>query len=64
MTARKAWLADSHYLDAIYQRVPESFRRRFIDDLVSSYLDSNPSDQSGRTHVRMVRLEVEALKLQ
>ena len=45
------------------QLVPEKLRDPFIDDLVRLYLDTCPQDQSGHTHVHMVRLEVEAVKL-
>ena len=45
------------------QRLPEELRERFINDFVSQYLDNNPPDQSGHTHVHMIRLEVEAVKL-
>ena len=45
------------------QRIPDALREQFIEDLVSTYLASHPADKDGRTHVRMVRLEVEALKL-
>jgi len=43
-------------------RLPEELRESFIDELLSRYLQKNPVDSSGRTHVRMVRLEVEATK--
>ncbi len=45
------------------QRLPEELRVRFINDFVSRYLEDHPPDQSGRTHVRSLRLEVEAVKL-
>ncbi len=45
------------------QRMSEELRERFTNDFVSRYLDINPPDKSGRTHVEMARLEVEALKL-
>jgi trans-aconitate 2-methyltransferase len=43
-------------------RLPEEMRENFITELVSRYLHDSPPDSSGRTHVRMVRLEVEATK--
>jgi len=43
-------------------RLPENMRDGFISELVSRYLKDNPPDTNGRTHVRMVRLEVEATK--
>jgi trans-aconitate 2-methyltransferase len=44
------------------QRVPEQDRDRFIADFVETYLKHIPLDSNGLTHVRMVRLEVNALK--
>jgi trans-aconitate methyltransferase len=45
------------------QQVPETQREAFLDDLVSAYLAEHPLDEQGRTHVQMIRLEVEAIKL-
>jgi trans-aconitate 2-methyltransferase len=45
------------------QRLPEELRERFINDCVSRYSDKNSPDESGHTHVHMIRLEVEAVKL-
>jgi trans-aconitate methyltransferase len=44
------------------QRLPEGLREQFVADLVSEYLRGHPADSSGRTHVQMIRLEVEAIK--
>lgn len=44
------------------QRVPEAERERFIEHFVELYLDRSPLDQDGLAHVRMVRLEVRAIK--
>jgi len=44
------------------QRLPDPIREDFIAELVSRYLHDHPPDSSGHTHVRMVRLEVEATK--
>lgn len=46
------------------QRLPDEQQERFINDLVSLYLDNRPPDESGHTHVHMMRLVVEAVKLQ
>jgi trans-aconitate 2-methyltransferase len=43
-------------------RVPAVERDRFIDHFVDRYLEQIPLDSHGLTHVRMVRLEVNALK--
>jgi len=45
------------------QQVPEMQREAFLDELVNVYLAENPLDEKGRTHVQMIRLEVEAIKL-
>lgn len=42
--------------------VPKPNRREFISEIVNMYLDKHPVDSEGRTHTRMVRLEVEAVK--
>jgi trans-aconitate 2-methyltransferase len=52
---RTTWLPYIH-------RLPEELRERFINEFVSQYLDHNPPDESGHTHVDMIRLEVEAVK--
>jgi trans-aconitate methyltransferase len=44
------------------QHVSESKRDNFITHFVETYLERVPLDQSGLPHVRMVRLEVSALK--
>jgi hypothetical protein len=44
------------------QQLPESLREQFISALVSEYLRGHPADSSGRTHVQMTRLEVEAIR--
>ena len=45
------------------QRVPEEKREAFIAQVVDRYLENHPPDEQGLVHVKMVRLEVEALKL-
>ncbi|HMD89030.1 MAG TPA: methyltransferase domain-containing protein [Anaerolineaceae bacterium] len=45
------------------QRVPESKREGFLDELADTYLIDHPLDEQGQVHVRMVRLEVEAVKV-
>jgi len=44
------------------QQVPESQRDRLLAEIVDCYLDRHPMTADGKTHVRMVRLEVEAAK--
>jgi trans-aconitate 2-methyltransferase len=42
------------------QRLPADQRERFVQGILGRYLNQCPPDAAGRTHVRMVRLEVEA----
>jgi len=44
------------------ERIPEDQRDQFISELVSAYIQQVPLDTNGKTHVAMVRLEVEAIK--
>lgn len=53
---RTTWLP---YLD----RVPDELREKLIDKILRNYLDEYPADRWGKTHVKMVRLEVEAVKI-
>lgn len=52
---RTTWMPFTHC-------VPESKRDNFIAHFVETYLERIPLDQNGLAHVRMVRLEVNALK--
>jgi trans-aconitate methyltransferase len=45
------------------QRVPETQREGLIAAVVDRYLARHPADASGRIHVRMVRLEIDAVKI-
>jgi len=45
------------------QRVPENLREEFIAAVTARYLARHPSDSNGRVHVRMVRLEIAAVKI-
>lgn len=44
------------------QRLPVAQRQAFIDEVLDAYLADFPIDANGSAHIRMVRLEVEALK--
>ncbi|HMP81109.1 MAG TPA: methyltransferase domain-containing protein [Verrucomicrobiota bacterium] len=44
------------------QRVPEELREDFISAVTKRYLAKHPPDANGGVHVRMVRLEIEAVK--
>ncbi|HTI99617.1 MAG TPA: methyltransferase domain-containing protein [Dongiaceae bacterium] len=45
------------------QRVPEARREEFIAAVVERYLTVQPPDATGQVGVRMVRLEIEAVKI-
>lgn len=55
-----AWIRTTWF--PFTQNVPEFERDRFISEVVEHYLDRIPLDELGRSHVRMIRLEVDALK--
>jgi trans-aconitate methyltransferase len=44
------------------ERVPESLRESFIENIVAEYLKAHPPDSEDVVHVLMKRLEVEAVK--
>jgi trans-aconitate 2-methyltransferase len=52
---RTTWLPYTH-------QVPEEEREIFIKQLADGYLKDYPVDENGVVHVKMVRLEVEAIK--
>jgi len=45
------------------QRVPEAAREEFIAAVADRYVARHPPDNAGRVHVRMVRLEIDAVKI-
>jgi trans-aconitate 2-methyltransferase len=45
------------------QRVPEDLREEFIAAVTERYVAKHPPDKSGLVHVRMVRLEIDAVKI-
>ena len=53
---RTTWMPFTKY-------VPEDLREEFIAEFINLYLEKNPLDDRGLTHVSMVRLEVDAEKL-
>jgi trans-aconitate 2-methyltransferase len=44
------------------QRVPENLREQFISAVTERYVTKHPPDATGKVHVRMVRLEIDAVK--
>jgi trans-aconitate methyltransferase len=45
------------------QRVPENLREEFIAAVTQRYVARHPPDAENRVHVRMVRLEIDAVKV-
>jgi trans-aconitate methyltransferase len=45
------------------QRVPESLREEFIAAVTQRYVAKHPADADGKVHVKMVRLEIDAIKV-
>ena len=45
------------------QRVPETLREEFIETVTRHFLEKHPLDAAGRVRVRMVRLEMDAVKI-
>ena len=43
------------------QRVPENLREEFIEAVTQRYVAKHPPDANGKIHVRMVRLEIDAV---
>jgi trans-aconitate methyltransferase len=53
---RTTWLPYTH-------RVPKSRREEFIAAVTERYIARHPADTDGKIHVRMVRLEIDAIKV-
>jgi trans-aconitate methyltransferase len=45
------------------QRVPENLREEFIAAVTQRYVAKHPPDAAGKIHVKMVRLEIDAIKV-
>jgi trans-aconitate methyltransferase len=45
------------------QRVPEDLREEFIAAVTDRYVAKHPPDADGRVHVRMMRLEIDAVRV-
>jgi len=57
----KGWLRTTWF--PYTDRLPVELRDAFLAEVVETYTMANPFDALGRTHVKMVRLEVEAYAL-
>lgn len=54
-----AWMIAS-IMHPYTQRIPQSMREDFTNELVNLYVEANPPDDKGHVHVLMIRLEIEA----
>jgi len=45
------------------QRVPENLREEFIAAVTERYVAKHPPDAEKKVHVKMVRLEIDAVKV-
>jgi hypothetical protein len=43
--------------------VPENLREEFIEAVMQRYVAKHPPDADGKVHVKMVRLEIDAIKV-
>ena len=57
----KGWLRTTWF--PYTNQLPVVDREKFLDDLVETYTSQYPVDSEGKTHINMVRLEVEAYAL-
>ncbi|MDJ0717176.1 MAG: methyltransferase domain-containing protein [Prochloraceae cyanobacterium] len=57
----KGWLRTTWF--PYTQRVPLELRENFLNEIVDRYISIFPVDKNGFTHVKMVRLEVEAISI-
>lgn len=57
----KGWLRTTWF--PYTNQLPEILKEPFLDTVVDTYLQQIPIDEQGKTHVKMMRLEVEAIKI-
>jgi trans-aconitate 2-methyltransferase len=55
----KAWIRTTWF--PFTQQVPDGKRERFLDAFLDAYCVDHPEDSEGMVHVKMMRLEVEAV---
>lgn len=60
VAALKGWLRTTWF--PFTQQLAPDRQDAFIDELVGNYLEHYPVDDLGRTHINMIRLELEAVK--
>ena len=56
----KGWLRTTWF--PYVNRLPSPLRNAFLDEVVEMYMATHPLDAQSNTHVKMVRLEIEAVK--
>lgn len=54
----KGWLRTTWF--PYTDQLPDSEKEKFLDSIVEQYFNEHPVDSEGKTHVKMVRLEIEA----
>lgn len=57
----KSWLRTTHSLPYV-EKLPQNLYENFIEDVGSAYVKLYPEDKEGFVHVKMVRLEAEAIR--
>ena len=57
----KGWLRTTWF--PYTNQLPDIEKEPFLTHVVERYLQNNPVDSEGKTHVKMIRLEVEALSI-
>lgn len=57
----KGWLRTTWF--PYTDQLPEDEKEKFLTHIVEQYINISPVDSAGKTHVKMVRLEVEAISI-
>jgi trans-aconitate 2-methyltransferase len=53
------WMSAS-IMHPYIKRIPQNMKEDFMNELIDSFIGTNPLDDKGHSHVRMIRLEIEA----
>jgi trans-aconitate methyltransferase len=57
----KGWLRTTWF--PYTDQLPDNEKETFLTHVVEQYIQNNPIDSAGKTHVKMIRLEVEAISV-
>ena len=57
----KGWLRTTWF--PYTNQLPDNEKESFLTHVVEQYIQYNPVDSAGKTHVKMIRLEVEAVSI-